>query len=70
MVPKSYTIMHGVEVATNDIAQTLALQARVICTRAADYLEEQPEEVMGNSEEEREMDTSITPCYFLLLSSL
>ncbi|KAJ8649179.1 hypothetical protein MRB53_002202 [Persea americana] len=47
------TVMHGVEVATDDIAHTLALWARVICTRAADYLEEQHKEVMDDSEEER-----------------
>ncbi|KAJ8618011.1 hypothetical protein MRB53_014197 [Persea americana] len=29
---------------------------------AADFLEEQPEEMMDGSEEKREMDTSITPC--------
>ncbi|KAJ8616858.1 hypothetical protein MRB53_036230 [Persea americana] len=43
------------------MARALAIKSRDICTRAADFLEEQPEETMNDSEGEREMDTSITP---------
>ncbi|KAJ8621780.1 hypothetical protein MRB53_030309 [Persea americana] len=49
LVPAPSTVMHGVEVATDDMAQSLSLQARVICTRAADHLKEQPEELMDDS---------------------
>ncbi|KAJ8633499.1 hypothetical protein MRB53_026835 [Persea americana] len=53
--------MHGMETATDDITRALAIEARVICTKATDFLDEKPEEVLDDSEEEREMNTSITP---------
>ena len=68
-VPQHSTAMHGMETATDDITRALAIEARVICTKATDFLDEKPEEVLDDSEEEREMNTSITPCKFPLLSS-
>ena len=52
---------------TDDITRAFDTEARAICTKATNFLEEQPEEVMDDYEEE--MDTSITPCNLLPLSS-
>ncbi|KAJ8644439.1 hypothetical protein MRB53_006187 [Persea americana] len=67
VVPEPSTATQGVEVATDDMARSLTIKSQVICTRAANLLEEQPEEKMDDSEGEREMDTSITSCNFHLL---
>ena len=64
-VPEASTTMYETGAATDDLTRALAIEAQV-----TDFLEEQPEEVMDDSEEERQMDTSITPCNFLPLSSL
>ncbi|KAJ8615513.1 hypothetical protein MRB53_034885 [Persea americana] len=56
-VPEASTTMYETGAATDDLTRALAIEAQV-----TDFLEEQPEEVMDDSEEERQMDTSITPC--------
>ncbi|KAJ8644416.1 hypothetical protein MRB53_006164 [Persea americana] len=51
--------MYGTRAMTDDITRAFDTEARAICTKATNFLEEQPEEVMDDYEEE--MDTSITP---------
>ena len=45
--------MYGVGVATDDMTRALAIEALTICTRAADFLKEQHEEVVDDFDEER-----------------
>ncbi|KAJ8627304.1 hypothetical protein MRB53_020611 [Persea americana] len=62
VVPEPSTAIYGTGAATDDLTRVLAIETRVICTSAIDFLEEQPEEVMDDSEEEIEIDTSIIAC--------
>lgn len=58
-VPESSTMVDETRVGADDMTRAPDIEARVICTRAADFLEDQPEVVTCESEEE--MDTSIIP---------
>lgn len=64
VIPDSSTVMDRTWTAVDETIQALDIEARVICSRAADVLEEQPGLVMGEPEEE--IETSIRPCNLLL----
>lgn len=62
-VPESSIMVDEMRVGADDMTRAFDIEARVICTRAANILEDQPEVVMDESKEEG--DTSIIPCKLL-----